>query len=1033
MSNHLIIGLGGTGGKVLRELRKRVYEEFRSNEPGNGVFLDYVYVDSSPADLKDKTGWKVMGQSVHLGSAQKVNINGINACVLDNINLYPGLKGFLNHSDLQLMKQEMGALITAGIGGQRRRLGRTLIANNICDKHSTSNFEKVVKAAVGKLQQASGDNDVTFHICAGLAGGTGSGSIVDAIAQIRTWFPYNPVTKDFKMRLFLYIPETALVNPKNDAGFYQANGYAALLELNALSTGHYHPIDVRGEKDIFTDEVQRLLQNQDAFDAAYIYTNVNEQGKMLDLENGLPAAVADFIFQTTIASSYNNGVEQLNKLIYLSASPETNQAGEKVHSRKFLSFGITRVEFPEIEIRDYITYTYVIQAALQMTYNLWQDGIGYGACTLDEVGTGIAAEVADRYTWESLLLTNKHLSLARPIVESPNTAGWRDFTITWENYMHTNTEDIINNMKGKEESWLHELDARCEAFFDKGFRHYGVVNFYNIQQNEKKAYAAAIRRNIERRLFDEWTSGTEKSKSILEIAKYTSLLIENCGKRLADFDKQIATQEEEKNKYEQECNALKKEWGDRIRILARIMRAHIKFFITQYVPARQEYYIAATRIVAYGYAKELLQEVIQELNNMLMGINAFMDELNRINKECEELANTKCKTDEEASDTIIKVYAPQKVRTICKQFICDKDKMPVLSAKIRYKMVDGLGEDGEHTFANLYDKTDYETAINIMLKTCQDHAIHHMEEEAKKNPLNKMAGVNIMEKLETELNTDEKLEQFVKLVAQTSRSYVQFNQEERVRVIPGNTDQMTSIVQVALPESSEKTDNFRQKLIDAFVKEIPGFDPKQDLAVNYKTNQIVVISANAGFPLRFLVNVKECKNKYDALVSRQNTKHVLNSMVLHTESFQMELPSLYEETPEERKWEIIKPLMLAYALGIIAEQQNPVTLAKFEAISIPDETFGGEEWKPLGKDFVESWDTLAQVPSLAKTLEEQVKRAITVQAVSNEQKAVIRKKICEVLKNKILTNSLCENNRFNPNYQKLSNLAIELIMEKQLY
>lgn len=41
MANHLIIGLGGTGGKVIRELRKRIYEEFRSNEPGNGVFIDY--------------------------------------------------------------------------------------------------------------------------------------------------------------------------------------------------------------------------------------------------------------------------------------------------------------------------------------------------------------------------------------------------------------------------------------------------------------------------------------------------------------------------------------------------------------------------------------------------------------------------------------------------------------------------------------------------------------------------------------------------------------------------------------------------------------------------------------------------------------------------------------------------------------------------------------------------------------------------------------------------------------------------------
>ena len=66
MANHLIIGLGGTGGKVLRELRKRVYEEFRGNDPGNGVFLDYVYVDSSPSDLDDRTGWSVLGKSVLL-------------------------------------------------------------------------------------------------------------------------------------------------------------------------------------------------------------------------------------------------------------------------------------------------------------------------------------------------------------------------------------------------------------------------------------------------------------------------------------------------------------------------------------------------------------------------------------------------------------------------------------------------------------------------------------------------------------------------------------------------------------------------------------------------------------------------------------------------------------------------------------------------------------------------------------------------------------------------------------------------------
>ena len=61
MANHLLIGLGGTGGKVLREFRKKVYEEFRSNEPTNGTCVNYLYVDSSEDDLNSREGWKVMG------------------------------------------------------------------------------------------------------------------------------------------------------------------------------------------------------------------------------------------------------------------------------------------------------------------------------------------------------------------------------------------------------------------------------------------------------------------------------------------------------------------------------------------------------------------------------------------------------------------------------------------------------------------------------------------------------------------------------------------------------------------------------------------------------------------------------------------------------------------------------------------------------------------------------------------------------------------------------------------------------------
>jgi len=44
--NHVIIGLGGTGGKVIRALRKLVYAEFRQEQP-SGQEIGYLYVDSS--------------------------------------------------------------------------------------------------------------------------------------------------------------------------------------------------------------------------------------------------------------------------------------------------------------------------------------------------------------------------------------------------------------------------------------------------------------------------------------------------------------------------------------------------------------------------------------------------------------------------------------------------------------------------------------------------------------------------------------------------------------------------------------------------------------------------------------------------------------------------------------------------------------------------------------------------------------------------------------------------------------------------
>ena len=1025
MSNHLIIGLGGTGGKVLRELRKRVYEEYRSNDPGFGVFLDYVYVDSSTQDLNDKKGWKVMGKSVHLGEAQKVSINGVNASMLQNLNMYPGLQCFINPQDKQLIDRHLGPLITAGIGGQRRRLGRILIANNLSDKSNGSNFCSVIKSAVGRLQQNSGDNDVTFHICAGLAGGTGSGSIIDAISQIRKAYPYQESTHSFKIRLFLYMPERNMVFLDHDNGFYQANGYAALQELNALSVGNYHPLDITGEKDVYTQEVQRLLQGGESFEAAYIYSNVNEAGKILDLNKGLPSSVADFMFQTIVIANMGNGAGKMARLVGCEndgAGPEQDQNGDKNRSRKFLSFGISRIEYPESEIDEYVSYIYAIQATRQLTYNMWQDGLGYGECSLEEVGVGFVDEIKNTTNRERFMLSNSFLTLEKPIVESQHTKRWKNFSLTWED--RTQQDVGLVQQQYEKKQWLAEFTHLVDDYYSNSFRAHGVKKFFEIQRQELKGYARHIRRHVEALLFDEWASGSKDSKSILEIEKYAQCLRKDCSDRISAFKEQIGKLESERGDQEKAIKDANDAWNNIGWIKDALTNASSKVFAS-YRTAKSNYYITSTRIESYQYAISLLQEILIEIENMIEGIQAVKNEMIAILGEVVKQAGTRCQINTISDDALIKKYDPEKVQMLAKQYATNQDYQSGNAAEIRKKMIEGIGEDGEHTFANLYSVMDYDTATNIILDICTKNARAAMIDTAKNDPLSKMVGVNILDKLMIELNSDEKMEKFVKEVINSAQSYVQFNPEEKSKIIAGTAPSMQRMVQLALPKAeSDSTQAFKNKLINAFVQNIPGFvaSPDADLSENPKPNQIVVVCANSGFPLRFLENMTTLKDKYDRLLA--NPEKELNKMVLHTESFEKPLPPLFEMDSREILQSVKKPLMLAFAMQLITMQMNPVTSEKFYAMNIPDE-FSDVNWVPLAKDFEGCLDVLAHDFKKFQMLSSQVEKDLLKQARSNDQKAVLRKAVGGVVQQIILP-TMCEGNQFDPKYTEYKNYAIEI-------
>ena len=173
MENHLVIGLGGTGGKIIRSLRKTIYQEFRTLEPDTAN-IRFLYVDSSKEMMAlDDPTWRTLGRSVQLDKRSQLLITGSDLNqILTNLDNFPQIRPWIG--DRGQWRDILNSIVGETLGGQKRRLGRFLFACKSAD----------FTAQLGQLaseMQTGGLSAVTFHICCGLAGGTGSGSLIDVL------------------------------------------------------------------------------------------------------------------------------------------------------------------------------------------------------------------------------------------------------------------------------------------------------------------------------------------------------------------------------------------------------------------------------------------------------------------------------------------------------------------------------------------------------------------------------------------------------------------------------------------------------------------------------------------------------------------------------------------------------------------------------------------------------------------------------------------------------------------------------------
>lgn len=905
-TNHILIGLGGTGGKILREFKMRMFEEFPDSKEREKQSVQLLYVDSTkemmPKDGKGRADFRVMGLDASFTNDEFLFIKGNDVSyILDHIDSFPSVKGIVKNA--QAVKSAIGNLGEAA--GQMRRAGRLLFASNAVA------FVNAVQNAFARCAQISGnESDLFIHIFAGLAGGTGSGSIIDAIVQCRKLYP------DATISVYAMIPEMNLPKANMDQGRYYQNGYAAINELNALQAGRYNPHDITGSgpANVWSARVHGVANG------ITLYSNVNDNGLRLDSLKELPKVVSDYVYSRIfLINSQNKACEDIIRgysfenmnnfeVEYdeLGGDLADNQEQLIARTKKVNSFGIKRVMYPELRVLKHITYTTGENILLQFKYNNWREEMGF----VDEEANKDYRELYfSEKNIQKWMLDDDHLTLNKKILTSDKDQQDID------EYWHDKALGYANDPTVKKADCpLNELDSLLgEEFFAKQFRGVGVENYYAGKAKSIPDMAREIRHNIEHELFELWKAG---DVSIVELQKVSKLLIEKVTDIRQHIEEEIQKNEEDVIAISDDCKANVAEWSD-LNIIQRLANVGNRIY-ARHQTDLADLYSARTRAVALQFAKSLALKTLNVVQNMDSDISAFAEIINKAITETEALISAQQKINKGIEDmrgAIVEVSEEETMKEFEVELKLDKTEMPAMATQLRQAVLPQSPFIDFGHLANDVSIDNIRDAFDIKLTEIV-RAKHNEKAESDK----KVLGMNIITQLQQKLQTEEEIKSFAYKIVQQSGVYLKLNNDQiqlhvrnnegdRSPSNPASINKKAILVSIPKPKTeSQKT--FAEKLEKAFRSSFEQGTAITTLEFDMtspRENELSIVTISYCYPMRCADWLKTYKEKYEKFLNTGNkATDRNNAILLHTEDDGQTLPSLFvvenaEEVIQKRK------------------------------------------------------------------------------------------------------------------------------------
>ena len=887
-NNHILVGLGGTGGKILKAFKMRMYEEFPDSKDRDKQPVALLYVDSTDEMMGiGRPDFRVMGLDASFTQNEFLYIKDVDVTkILDNIDNYPAVKGIVNN--VSAVKTAIGSLGQAA--GQKRRAGRLLFAANAVA------YVNALKNAYGRCDDISHNADKTnIHIFAGLSGGTGSGAIVDAVVQTRKAFP------EAVINVYAMIPEMNLPKTNMDQGRYYQNGYAALNELNALQAGRFFPHDVTGagkEAKFFTDKVKGVA------DGLTLYSNVNENGLTINSLTELPKIVSDYIYARVFLI---NSTDQVNDDIIRAYTfenmddfaleyDETKNAGADgripvARTKKVNSFGIKRVVYPELRVLKHITYTTGESVLYQFKYNHWRENSGYVNEEENKDYRDIYFNDKNLSAW---MLDDKHLTLEQKIL--PTDKDYPSFNEYW----HDKVISYVEEAK-KYDNPLNGLDNIMGDFFEKSFRSCGVTEYFKGKERAIPEIAKEIRRTIEHELFNKWKVG---DISINELIRVSKLLIEQITETRKDLEEKLIKEQEEYEAINKDRTDNVTDWSQ-LGLLQRMVNKGARLY-AEHQEILTDYYTCKTMLVAWDFAQRLAAKLFIELGKMNEDISAFGQKINDAIDETERLIAAQRKVNkglEDMKGAIIEVCEEESMTDFENDLRTDKIEMPNIARQLREAILPQSEFTNFGALANAVTVDNVKDAFDLKLAE-----IVKVKHDEKADSERKVLGLNILTQLQQKLTSEDEIKRFALEIVKQSGVYLKLNNDQmqlHVRNNEGNLsptnpasiNKKTILVSIPSPDDNENLKSFADKLEKAFKESFAQGTSQTTLVVNKKSprkDELSIITVAYCFPIRCLSWMETYKEKYEQFLNTGNKNtDASNAILLHSEGDGSQLPSLF--------------------------------------------------------------------------------------------------------------------------------------------